>query len=94
MITSTMINTGIPGGASAMSRTVGLPVAIAAKLIAEGKINHYGVIIPIYKEIYGPILAELKTMNIKFEEKKVNLPYFLVADEKNQQPQKNNEKKG
>ncbi|MCK5684555.1 saccharopine dehydrogenase NADP-binding domain-containing protein [bacterium] len=70
-ITSTMINTGIPGGESAMSRTVGLPVAIAAKLIAEDKINHHGVIIPIYKEIYDPLLAELKTMNIKFEEKKI-----------------------
>lgn len=47
-ITSTMINTGIPGGESAMSRTVGLSVAIAAKLIVEGKINHHVVIIPIY----------------------------------------------
>ena len=77
-ITSTMINTGIPGGESAMSRTVGFPVAIAAKMIAEGKINYHGVIIPIYKEIYDPILAELKTMNIKFEEKKIISPFDIV----------------
>lgn len=70
-ITSTMINTGIPGGDSSMSRTVGLPVAIAAKMVAEGKINHHGVIIPIYKEIYDPLLAELETMDIKFKESKV-----------------------
>ncbi len=70
-ITSTMINTGIPGGDSSMSRTVGLPVAIAAKMVAQGKIDHYGVIIPIYKEIYDPLLAELETMDIKFKETKV-----------------------
>ncbi len=70
-IMSTMINTGIPGGDSSMSRTVGLPVAIAAKMVAEGKINRHGVIIPIYKEIYDPLLAELETMDIKFKETKV-----------------------
>ena len=70
-INSTMINTGIPGGDSSMSRTVGLPVAIAAKMVVQGKINHHGVIIPIYKEIYEPLLAELSTMDIKFKETKV-----------------------
>ncbi len=69
-IISTMIDTGIPDGDSSMSKTVGLPVAIAAKMIAQGKINRFGVIIPIYKEIYEPLLAELGTMNIKFVETK------------------------
>jgi len=69
-IRATMINTGIPGKDSSMSRTVGLPVAIAATMVAQGKIDHYGVIIPIYKEIYEPLLAELGAMDIKFEETK------------------------
>jgi saccharopine dehydrogenase-like NADP-dependent oxidoreductase len=69
-ITSTMIDTGISEGDSAMSKTVGLPVAIAAKMVAQGKINRCGVIIPIYKEIYEPLLAELRTMDIKFVETK------------------------
>jgi len=72
MIRSTMIDKGILGGDSSMSRTVGLPVAIAAKMVAEGRIDHHGVIIPIYKEIYGPLLAELETMDIKFKETKVS----------------------
>jgi saccharopine dehydrogenase-like NADP-dependent oxidoreductase len=72
-ISSTMIDKGILGGDSSMSRTVGLPVAIAAKMVAEGTINRYGVIIPIYKEIYGPVLAELETMDIKFRETKAAL---------------------
>ena len=69
-IMSTMIDTGISGGDSAMSKTVGLPVAIAAKMVAQGEINRCGVMIPIYKEIYEPLLAELRTMDIKFVETK------------------------
>lgn len=73
MITSTLINTGIPGGDTSMSRTVGLPVAIATKLIAEGKIGLTGVHIPVLPEIYEPVLAELKTMDIAFKERKTDM---------------------
>jgi len=73
MVTSTLIDTGIPGGDTSMSRTVGLPVAIATKLIAEGKINLTGVHIPVLPEIYEPVLAELKTQNIAFTERKIDL---------------------
>jgi len=73
MITSTLIDTGIPGGDTSMSRTVGLPVAIATKLIAEGKIDLAGVHIPVLPEIYEPVLAELKTLNIAFTERKTEL---------------------
>ncbi len=54
---------------TAMAKTVGLPLAITAKLILQGKISLKGVVIPTHKEIYDPLLAELETCGIKFEEK-------------------------
>ena len=67
-ITSTMIDYGIPNGDSSMSRTVALPVAIASRMILEGRINLTGVYRPIIPEIYEPILEELATLNISLEE--------------------------
>jgi saccharopine dehydrogenase (NADP+, L-glutamate forming)/spermidine synthase len=72
-IVSTLIDFGIPGGDSSMSRTVGLPPAIGARLILEGKIKETGVHIPVRPDIYLPILAELKTLNIVFKEKREKL---------------------
>jgi hypothetical protein len=54
-----------------MSKTVGLPLGIATKLILEGKITTPGVQIPIHKEIYEPILAELKDFGFDFIEEKM-----------------------
>lgn len=69
-ITSTLVDFGIPGGDSSMARTVGLPAAIGTKLILDGKIQELGVHIPVKREIYIPILEELKGMGISFTEKK------------------------
>ena len=68
-ITSTLIDYGIPNGDSSMSRTVALPVAIASKMILDGKISLTGVHRPIIPEIYEPILQELETLDIKMDEK-------------------------
>ena len=54
---------------TAMSMTVGLPVAIATKLILQGKIKTNGVQIPNIKEIYNPVLKELESYKIKFIDK-------------------------
>ena len=70
---STMVDTGIPGGDSSMARTVGLPAAIAARLIVEGKIDVKGVCIPVVPEIYTSVLAELEKLVIRFVEKKFSL---------------------
>ena len=72
-ILSTMVDTGIPNGDTSMARTVGLPAAIAARLIVEGKIDVKGVCIPVLPEIYTPVLAELEALNIKFIERKIIL---------------------
>lgn len=56
---------------TAMAKTVGLPLAIASKLILQNKLKVSGVVIPTIKEIYNPVLEELETMGIKFEEKEL-----------------------
>ena len=58
---------------SAMSKTVGLPLAIATKLILENKINYYGVKIPDISMIYEPILKELEDYKINFNESVVEI---------------------
>ncbi len=59
---------------TAMSNTVGLPVAICAKMILNGTIQLKGVHLTIQKEIYQPILNELEDYNIKFIDKEINPP--------------------
>jgi saccharopine dehydrogenase-like NADP-dependent oxidoreductase len=51
---------------TAMSKTVGLPLAVAAILLVENKISVKGVHIPTKKEIYAPILKSLKEMGFEF----------------------------
>jgi len=67
-MTSTMVNYGIPNGDSSMSRLVGLPAAVAARMILQGEIQLTGVHTPILPEIYNPVLAELATMDVAFTE--------------------------
>lgn len=64
---------------TAMAKTVGLPVAIATLLILNGRITARGVQIPTKKEIYGPILKELKDHGILFKE--YQMPYLGYKDE-------------
>jgi saccharopine dehydrogenase-like NADP-dependent oxidoreductase len=59
---------------TAMAKTVGLPVGIAALKILKGKIKTPGVQRPITKEVYEPILKELSLYGIEFTERKV--PYL------------------
>lgn len=53
---------------TAMAKTVGLPLGIAAKLILEGKIKETGLLIPNLASIYQPVLEELKQHGIAFNE--------------------------
>jgi saccharopine dehydrogenase (NADP+, L-glutamate forming) len=53
---------------TAMAKTVGLPLGIAAKLILEDKIKITGLHIPVIPEIYEPVLKELEINGIKFNE--------------------------
>ena len=58
---------------TAMAKTVGLPVAMAALLILNGKITTPGVQLPMRKEVYEPLLQELEQYGIHFVESEI--PY-------------------
>jgi saccharopine dehydrogenase-like NADP-dependent oxidoreductase len=53
---------------TAMAKTVGLPLGIAARLILNGQIKLTGLHIPTAKEIYEPVLKELEQHEVKFHE--------------------------
>ena len=67
-ITSSLIVKGEDQIYTAMAKTVGLPLAIVTKLILKGEISPRGVVIPTIKEIYVPLLKELESLGINFEE--------------------------
>jgi saccharopine dehydrogenase (NADP+, L-glutamate forming) len=67
-LTSTLIVKGTDQDKTAMAKTVGLPLGIAAKLILDGRITLKGLKMPIEKEIYEPVLEELKLSGIEFHE--------------------------
>ncbi|MGW9684217.1 saccharopine dehydrogenase family protein [Flagellimonas sp. 2504JD1-5] len=73
-IDANMVVLGENQSHTAMAKTVGLPVAMATLQILNKKITSPGVQIPISKEVYEPILAELKAYGITFKEHSV--PYL------------------
>lgn len=66
--TSTMSLKGKNAEDTAMAQTVGLPMGIFVQLVIEGKIQSRGVQIPVMKEVYEPVLAELEEFGIVFKE--------------------------
>lgn len=68
---SSMVVKGKDTRNTAMAMTVGYPVAIATRMILNGKINTKGVHIPIRPEIYEPILEELEDYGISFTERMI-----------------------
>jgi saccharopine dehydrogenase (NAD+, L-glutamate forming) len=73
-IDSKMVAIGDDQHYTAMAKTVGLPVAIAALRILNKEITTPGVQLPLNKEVYEPILKELQEFGIHFTETKV--PYL------------------
>lgn len=67
-IQASLVATGSDAVYTAMAKTVGLPLGIAAKLIASDKIGKRGVMIPTSSEFYLPILKELATLGITLNE--------------------------
>jgi saccharopine dehydrogenase (NADP+, L-glutamate forming) len=65
-IISSLVVKGEDEQMTAMAKTVGFPLAIAATLILEGKLKIKGVKIPTDPRIYQPVLEELKSLGIEF----------------------------
>jgi saccharopine dehydrogenase (NADP+, L-glutamate forming) len=66
---SSLVVKGEDSKYTAMAKTVGLPAAIAVKLLIENRITLRGVHIPIMPELYNTILLELESLGIEFKEK-------------------------
>jgi saccharopine dehydrogenase (NADP+, L-glutamate forming) len=69
-IVSSLIVKGEDSLRTAMAKTVGLPLGIAAKLILEGNLKQRGLHLPTSKNIYLPVLAELDKLGVNFKEAK------------------------
>ena len=70
-IESSLIVKGEDSLRTAMAKTVGLPLGIAAKLILNRDLPLTGLYIPTIKEIYEPLLRELKLNGITFTETEI-----------------------
>lgn len=67
-VESSLVALGKDDQRTAMAKTVGLPLGIAAVLILEGAIQEKGLHIPIKPSIYEPVLKELAKESIQFTE--------------------------
>ncbi len=75
---SYLVTKGLDFWHTAISRTVGLPAAIAAKMILNGEINTRGVLFPWTREVYDPVLDELEELGIAYTsyDKKIEKSQF------------------
>lgn len=69
-----MVVTGEDRLYTAMAKTVGLPLGMAALQILNNKVTIKGVQLPVHKEIYQPVLEELSRFEIAFSHQQV--PYM------------------
>ncbi|NXW78017.1 AASS protein, partial [Hirundo rustica] len=58
-------------GYSAMAKTVGYPAAIAAKMVLDGEITAKGMVMPLTKNVYGPILERVRAEGIMYSTRSV-----------------------
>ncbi|NXV09804.1 AASS protein, partial [Cettia cetti] len=58
-------------GYSAMAKTVGYPAAIAAKMVLDGEITAKGMVIPLTKNVYGPILERVRAEGIMYSTRSI-----------------------
>lgn len=54
---------------TALAKTTGLPLGMAAKQLLLGNIRETGLHIPVMSSVYVPVLQELEKYGIRFEEK-------------------------
>ena len=66
---SSLVAKGVSADVTAMSYTVGWPVAMATRLVALDLIPERGVLMPNIPSLYEPILAELGGCGIRFDER-------------------------
>jgi hypothetical protein len=73
MLTSSMVLEGDDKFKTAMSKTVGMPIAFAVERLFNGDFVSRGVQIPVTPEFYVPLLQDLKPIGISFKESIVEI---------------------
>ncbi|MFL5747889.1 MAG: saccharopine dehydrogenase C-terminal domain-containing protein [Niastella sp.] len=68
LASSTLVVKGENHLNTAMAKTTGLPLGIAAKQILQGNIPETGLHIPVMSSVYVPVLQELEKNGLRFEE--------------------------
>jgi saccharopine dehydrogenase-like NADP-dependent oxidoreductase len=68
MLTSSMVLEGDDELKTAMSKTVGMPIAFAVERLFNGDFSSRGVQIPVLPEFYEPLLHDLHNYGISFVE--------------------------
>jgi saccharopine dehydrogenase-like NADP-dependent oxidoreductase len=71
---SVLVDYGVPGKWTSIAKTTGVPLAIAARFIMDGTIKTPGILKPVLKEIYEPVLAELAAEGIVLEQTVKSVP--------------------
>lgn len=66
---ASFVHEGEDPRSTAMSKTVGLPLAFGVQLLSEGLIERPGCILPVTPDIYLPILERLKQRGVHFVER-------------------------
>ena len=75
--TSSLVAIGEGSEYTAMAKTVGLPMGIAATYILQNRIKLRGLHLPVKPEIYLPLLEELKNYGIVFNDKVETLENYV-----------------
>uniref|UniRef100_A0A8C2CR46 Alpha-aminoadipic semialdehyde synthase, mitochondrial n=1 Tax=Cyprinus carpio TaxID=7962 RepID=A0A8C2CR46_CYPCA len=57
---------GDPNGYSAMAKTVGYPAAIATRMVLNGELTTKGLVVPMTKSIYSPVLKRLQEEGLRY----------------------------
>ena len=65
---STFVHYGQPGGLTAMAHTVGLPAALGARMLLDGRLERRGCLSPTDEDVYQPVLAALEAEGLRFDE--------------------------
>lgn len=73
MLTSSLVLEGDDEFKTAMSKTVGMPIAFAVERLFNGDFVSRGVLIPVTPEFYVPLLQDLKPIGISFVESIVEI---------------------
>ncbi|NCC62869.1 MAG: saccharopine dehydrogenase, partial [Verrucomicrobiae bacterium] len=68
LVRSTLVDYGSSDEDFSVARLTGLPPAMGAQMILEGKITKTGVLTPAMPEVYEPELAALEKMGVVFKE--------------------------